>query len=134
MRTRVTSGSEGISRRRQTLSGVLTGQVCCIVTGLCSPFSSVRTAISFSIVYVPASATLSILHCPDKSNGTITWWVKMLSGTVPSVSPAWTVSPALAVGVNSHRRSVSRPWMYIPGSRKKPTDSASCGRGFCSPS
>ena len=68
------------------------------------------------------------------SNGTITWCSKMLSGTVPSVSPARTVAPGSTFGVKSHSRSVDRPWMYRPGFRKKPASSASSGSGFCSPS
>jgi hypothetical protein len=42
MRTRVTSGSVGISRRRATLSGTFTGQFCCIVTSCSTPFASLE--------------------------------------------------------------------------------------------
>ena len=50
IRTRVTSGSVGIKRRRATLNGTLTGHFCCIVTRCGVPESPASTAISSSIV------------------------------------------------------------------------------------
>jgi hypothetical protein len=46
IRTLVTSGSSGMSRRFTMLSGSLTGQSCCIVTEWVSPSASFNTAIS----------------------------------------------------------------------------------------
>jgi hypothetical protein len=53
------------------------------------------------MVYAPASATHSTV--PSMRWGTmILWSTEVVSGTVPSTSPATTASPGLATGVKSH--------------------------------
>ncbi len=93
MRTFVTSDSEGISRCLDTLRGIFTGHRCCMVTGRLCPLASRSEAISSSSEKSPSPTIWSTVYFPFQPNGTMIGCLKIPSGTVPSVSPAWTVAP-----------------------------------------
>ncbi len=134
MRIRVTSGSAGRSRRRAMQSGRLTGQRCAMRTATRAPASFARTAISSSTPYSPAGAIVSTLCAPRRPKGAMILWVNRFSGTLPSASPALTAAPASTAGVHCHFLAGSSPGRYMPGTRKNPAFSASCGSGFWRPS
>ena len=73
-----------------------------MATGKRPPLSSSSSAIVSLMVYSPAGTIVTTFMAPLMWKGTMMRWLKMPSGTVPSVSPAVTASPGRAAGVKRH--------------------------------
>ena len=89
-----------------------------------SPFSFSITATVSRTLYTPFSRTDFTFHSPFTPKGTMIRWVNSPSGTLPTASPAVTVTPGCTERVNDQSPSAGQrppgrsPLHFFAQSRK----------------